>query len=300
VRPSAPVVLSLSALSLSALTLAGCGSETAATGSATPEPSARVAAYAALAEDFTGFFVKSVTVDAAGDLGSPQTVDDVLAKVDYTFRDGVTLAEYDPKHNRLCFTGPEDTYLTMTADDEGAMRRTLGTGDCDYEDGEVVLAQDTDSSTPPNDVALVSAAASDARNLATTLETMIVDQTDAGRDLSSMDLDRELAKWDFVLSDGNTIRRYDAAGLTYRFCILHEDSGAYATYDSHAGGLRGQGEDGSCSFDPNDSMDPTAEPDKSPADTSVLNEKVVKGADIVHQVPALTAFGADLDEALGQ
>src|SRR3954468_1907199 len=98
---------------MSVLALAGCGSETAATSSGTPEPSAKVTAYTALAEDFTGFFVQFVTFAAAGDLGSAESADDVLAKLDFTFHDGVTLAEYDRKHRRLCFTGPEDTYLTM-------------------------------------------------------------------------------------------------------------------------------------------------------------------------------------------
>ena len=133
----------------------GCGTEasapptgTATTGSASPMTT--VEAYAVLVRNVNGFLEAAEAAGEQHPEAVPQTAEDLRALTDYVFRDGVSLQEYDDPESHICFTGPQDTYLAVTEVDHD-LRRILGTGDCDYSDGEIVLVyrltQDVDGLT---------------------------------------------------------------------------------------------------------------------------------------------------------
>lgn len=142
-RPAA-----IATLTLFALALTGCGSRTSATtqpNQLTPKPnesaepvSSTVRAYDILAEDVNGFFAAATEAESRTPQKAPASAEDLLALVDYEFGDGVALAVYDDAHERICFTGPKNTYLTLSEPEE-SLQRTLGTGACNYDDGAVVL-----------------------------------------------------------------------------------------------------------------------------------------------------------------
>lgn len=92
-------------------------------------------AYNVLAKDMNGFFAAAEHLPPQK---APKDAEDLRALVDYDFRDGVTLVEYDDTEHHLCFTGPENTYLTLS-EPADTLQRSLGTGDCNYDDGAVVL-----------------------------------------------------------------------------------------------------------------------------------------------------------------
>ena len=138
------------ALPMAALT--GCGTETGAgtVTAITPTPSASpteapgtsstVQAYNLLAQDTNRFVAAAEAVEETNPDAQPQTVEELLALVDYTFADGVALSVYEDKHNgHVCFTGPEKTFLSLSESEGGDLRRILGTGECAYDDGDVVL-----------------------------------------------------------------------------------------------------------------------------------------------------------------
>jgi len=140
----------IATLTLFALTLTGCGTQTSATTqpdqlapepseSAEPTVSTTLGAYNILVEDVNGFFAAAYEAERRNPAPkAPKNAEELLALVGYEFRDGVTLAVYDDAQERVCFTGPENTYLTVS-EPEDSLQRTLGTGECQYDDGAVVL-----------------------------------------------------------------------------------------------------------------------------------------------------------------
>ena len=143
------------ALPMAALT--GCGTETGAgtvttatanssptapasaspsVATRSPAASSTVQAYNLLAQDTNRFFAAVEAAEESNPDADPQSAEELLALVDYTFADGVTLSAYDEEH--LCFTGPEETYLSLS-EHKDDMRRIFGTGECAYDDGDVVL-----------------------------------------------------------------------------------------------------------------------------------------------------------------
>lgn len=133
-----------------AVSLAGCGGGTDAadgsqhgtkpgsTGSGKPESAgdARIAGWNDVSDDLNGFFTRIYTIPKRTGK-PPANVAEVNDWVDYTYRDGVQLADFQQSGRRLCLSGPADTYLTMTLGEE--LKRTLGTGACNYDDGDIVV-----------------------------------------------------------------------------------------------------------------------------------------------------------------
>ena len=107
---------------------------------ASPGTSSTVQAYNLLAQDTNRFFAAAEAVEETNPDAHPKTVEDLLALVDYTFADGVALSVYEDNDNEhVCFTGPEETFLSLSESEGGDLRRILGTGECAYDDGDVVL-----------------------------------------------------------------------------------------------------------------------------------------------------------------
>ena len=132
-----------SALSIAALT--GCGDDVG-TGTVTPATatspgtSSTLQAYDLLAGEVTRFVAAADAAEQSSPDVDPQTPEELLALIDYTFADGVTLSVYEDKHNgHVCFTGPEETFLSLSESESGDLRQILGTGECAYDDGDVVL-----------------------------------------------------------------------------------------------------------------------------------------------------------------
>ena len=97
-------------------------------------------AYNLLAQDTNRFFAAAEAVEETNPDAHPKTVEDLLALVDYTFADGVALSVYEDNDNEhVCFTGPEETFLSLSESEGGDLRRIFGTGECAYDDGDVVL-----------------------------------------------------------------------------------------------------------------------------------------------------------------
>lgn len=97
---------------------------------------ARIAGWNAVSDDLNGLFTRIYTIPKrTGE--PPANVAEVNEWVKYTYRDGVQLADFQQSGRRLCLSGPGDTYLTMTLADE--LKRTLGTGKCNYDDGDIVV-----------------------------------------------------------------------------------------------------------------------------------------------------------------
>lgn len=95
--------------------------------------------YRALAEETTTFFAKALRVGAL-DPGGPGDAAAAKVTVGHAFTSTVDLVAWDRDPVRACFTGPADTYLTISALEPYTLR-TLGRGKCDYtEDAPVVLA----------------------------------------------------------------------------------------------------------------------------------------------------------------
>jgi hypothetical protein len=139
----------IATLTLFAIALTGCGTQTSTTtqpNQLTPKPSesaeptvpTTLGAYNILAEDVNGFFAAATDAERRTPQKAPVSAEDLLAVVGYEFGDGVALAVYDDPQERICFTGPENTYLTLS-EPEDSLQRTLGTGECNYDDGAVVL-----------------------------------------------------------------------------------------------------------------------------------------------------------------
>ncbi len=105
-----------------------------------PRPS-RVRAYNLLAGELARFVDAAQVVEKAHPDAHPETAEEALALVDYTFADGVTLSVFD-SDGRVCLTGPEETYLSLSESTGGDLRQNLGTGPCVYDDGDVVLSID--------------------------------------------------------------------------------------------------------------------------------------------------------------
>ncbi|WP_344154642.1 hypothetical protein [Nocardioides koreensis] len=95
-----------------------------------------VQAYDLLAEESARFVAAAEAAEESNPDADPQTAEELLALIDYTFADGVALSVYDEEH--VCFTGPESTYLALS-ERENDLRRIFGTGECAYDDGDVVL-----------------------------------------------------------------------------------------------------------------------------------------------------------------
>lgn len=270
-----------------AMALAGCGTQDSSTATdpkagpttaaATSSP---VEAYTVLAGDFTGFVKK---IDAARVDEEPTTVEGWLAVADYDFHDGVTLAEFDDEQYRLCFTGPQDTYLSFSVNDNNdVVTRTLGVGVCDYADGEIVTrVTEVESASQEH----IDSVRSDAKMVALTLEAFAGEHTtDGGGDPTALNVEEAMSNFGYTLDAGNTVTDYEATeDWNYKFCVLHADSGAYATYDSTLGGIQGMGTDGVCSFAATDVVSPTD-------DAPQWVETIVKGQNVAEQVPTLSGF----------
>jgi hypothetical protein len=277
------------------LALSACGTQSSVTPTDAKEPSpevasTKVAAYTMLAEDFVGFFTDIASPGENAGSG-PKSAEEALARSDYEFHDGVTLSEFDGENYRMCFTGPDDTYLTFSvndgSDESNLAKRTLGVGACNYDDGDVVTSVGIEPVKGQPEMSTSETVKSDAKNVATALETFLTDKVgDETWDSSTMTVEEAMAEAGYELTNGNTITDYEAdTDWDYRFCVLHQESGAYATYDSSAGGLQSEGADGSCSFDPADSMGTEDEPA-----SDELAETVLKGEDVAAQIPTLTDF----------
>ena len=130
----------LGAVVLLATVLASSACSAASPAPRDPTPTGPpIDAWQSLAADFDGFF--TAYLDTA--LGRrDRTAAKVRKAVGYAFAPGNTLGEYD--HNprqqyvKACLTGADSTYLALTITD-GAMLRTVGTGDCRYRRGDIVL-----------------------------------------------------------------------------------------------------------------------------------------------------------------
>ena len=99
-----------------------------------------VEAWNTLAKESTGFF-KAASTNASD--AEPTSAKEAMEMADYDFVDGVTLGEFysNDTDTGLCFTGQDSTYLTFASTDKG-FQRTLGTGDCDFDHGDIVLSID--------------------------------------------------------------------------------------------------------------------------------------------------------------
>lgn len=133
------LLLAAAAVALPLTALTGCGTEGSAPTSAattSPEHLTKVEAYAVLVRQTDRFFAAASAAEKTNPDADPQSAEELLALVDYTFTEGVTLAKYDEEH--LCFTGPGSTYLSLF-ERKDDLRRLLGTGECTYDGGDVVL-----------------------------------------------------------------------------------------------------------------------------------------------------------------
>jgi hypothetical protein len=95
-----------------------------------------VQAYDVLVRQTDRFFAAAQIAEEANPDADPQSAEELLALVDYSFAEGVALSAYDEEH--VCFTGPGPTYLSLV-ERKDDLRRSLGTGECAYDDGDVVL-----------------------------------------------------------------------------------------------------------------------------------------------------------------
>lgn len=142
-------LVALAVGSVLAVGLAGCGGGSDSSDSSKPGTNAgskpgtsesaddaRIAGWNAVSDDLNGFFTRIYTIPQRTGK-PPANVAEVNDWVKYTYRDGVQLADFQQSGRRLCLTGPGDTYLAMTLAED--LTRTLGTGACDYDDGDIVL-----------------------------------------------------------------------------------------------------------------------------------------------------------------
>lgn len=123
------------AVVLFTVALAGCGAPAEDAGTANDEP---VAAWSELTSNYNGFLTR---YSRRGPDPQPNAAK-MRRAVGYRFDEGVTLAVYGREGDRMCFTGNADTFLTVVSKpDGGRTQRILGTGPCDYQDGDVVLRE---------------------------------------------------------------------------------------------------------------------------------------------------------------
>lgn len=242
--------------------------------------------FIALSADMTGFVAKLVADPSdreALEHASDITPELVTEAVGYEFGEGVTLAEIDDRESMmaLCFTGPENTYATVTLGDYYA-RRTFGTGGCDYEKG--LLVTETDE---PIVTGVDTSLKSDAKNVAVAVETWL---TDHPREKVKID-DKFVADNGVILSEGNHIGGYESSAGDYSLCVLNADSGHYVTYSAAEMGLGGIGTDGSCKELPADPAGGTS--DATEGIVTNLNGEVTTGQNYADVVP-LDMFGDTL------
>ena len=114
------------------LGLVGCGADD--TDKAEEPP---LAAYRVLVRDYNGLVEAYIQ---RTDEREPTNPRQVGRYVGYDFHEGVRLLAFEKGMTGLCLTGPVGTYLTLSTKDEFATR-TVGTGKCDYGDGDVVLRE---------------------------------------------------------------------------------------------------------------------------------------------------------------
>lgn len=129
--------LGVGGLVAAALVLSACSAATPAPRDTTSGPP--IEAWQSLVADFNGFF----TAYNDTTLGRrDRTPERVMKSVGYAFAGGNTLKryEYSPRQQyvKACLAGADDTYVALKITD-GAMTRTLGTGRCDYRDGDIAL-----------------------------------------------------------------------------------------------------------------------------------------------------------------
>lgn len=262
-------LLPLVLISLTSLAMSACGTQTDSDGTVAESVTDRpVKEWNVLASDFNGL----VEALQAYDGREPKTASEVSDTVGYEFSDSVALTRWDPKAGSLCLVGEADTYLSLSTVNGGTFQRTLGTGPCDPEDGDIVLVL---TDPEPNASTVVQSA---AKNTATAIETLAVDNPGSTDPLTPQTLtDADWVGWS--LPKG--VRVVEMEGTLrdgYHFCVADE-AGTYATYDSTQGGLMAIGTNAECSYEPGETA-PTDGPDEP-------YENAVKGEDLVALVPAL-------------
>lgn len=100
----------------------------------TPET---LAGYRTLSAGVNGFFVKAQRAEEQHPEANPETAAAIKALVDYTFPEGVDLVEYS-NSDPMCFVGPEDTHMVFT-EKRDSLRQIVGTGGCQYTDGDIIV-----------------------------------------------------------------------------------------------------------------------------------------------------------------
>ena len=114
------------------LGLAGCGADDPEKAKEPP-----VAAYRVLVRDYNGLVEAYYSRTEGREPANPR---EARRYVRHDFHEGVRLVAYEEGMTGLCLTGPDGTYLTLSTKNEFTTR-TVGTGKCDYGDGDVVLRQ---------------------------------------------------------------------------------------------------------------------------------------------------------------
>ena len=123
---------------------AGATDPTPSSSSSASDVSAEIAAYRLLVDEFNGFIRAAIANDEAPLGGVPASPEEVIETVGYDFAEGVTIEQLEEEGGLLCFTGPERTFLTVGEHGDGntVLRRVLGTGECAYDDGAVIIDLD--------------------------------------------------------------------------------------------------------------------------------------------------------------
>lgn len=131
-------------VTVASLSLAGCGANSDSGSSQDQITSA----YSALATNSAAFY--TAVADNPNPAPAPlTTVEELQRNVDYTFTDDVEIASYTPNEG-ICFTGPRDTFLTISSNDtpQDGLKRIFGTGECSMTDGDIVIIDTRDPSSP--------------------------------------------------------------------------------------------------------------------------------------------------------
>lgn len=256
---------------------------------ATPSITPTVAAW----DTLTGDFDRLLGALRNDQSLTPDTPDAAAQRYGDVLSDGVRIADIDPggKHGedglRFCLTGAEGTYFTFAAlegPDGMVLRRTYGTGACDYGTGDIVGEADLG---PMRRRGVIESLRSDTMDVAVAVETWATDHP--GRlPATTGPLFKD---YGLTLSEGNAITRYTvAADGTYRVCVRH-NSGAWGTLSTTADTTRNMswpvqavGVKGRCVYE---EMSDEAFDDLLAA--MAPTEVFTRGADLAEQVPTLAA-----------
>lgn len=303
-------LLATAAICLSVVALTGCSGDTireavngvdpAVTDPAQPtlrdEPdadpvNAKAAALTAW-DTLTGDF-QHVWSAMGADPDKPDTLAEAQVRFANVLSGGVRVAQWEQRDQgeskdglRFCLVGPAATYFTFAANATGdgqtiMFKRTWGTGDCNYDAGDII-AELTPASSRQRDS--IESLRNDTLAVAVAVETWATDHP--GRLPAST---KPLAAYGLALSTGNAVESYEVTGDTYRVCVRHT-SGAWGTlrlaaddeqhlsWPVQAVGLRGD-----CRYKEMSDEAYAALLTSLPS----REETVIKGLDLAEQVPTL-------------